>query len=288
MSQYRDPFAGLVSQIAMKRGIVRDRETRVSPVLVALLPEAIGARIEAHRATALDESASGLEALMRVDAALDALATVYEEALLHEDPARRLAFEVADPPRPDIPPPWLIEEDGQLRFRRALGEALAKALDDDDVTLLRWGDFAYVARFREGGAPHVLHVLPSYDTHSVEVVSFVGTLRAAMPERTPELDVRVQRAHHTVGKALGLAHEIDTGDPAFDAAFWIRGERRALPFLPENLRSLLVSLARDRAPRLRLQRGEVSFEWSGAPESGLGLGAALGVVKRLLTLAESG
>lgn len=287
MSQYRDPFAGLVSQIASKRGMVRDREARVSPVLVALLPEAIGARIDAHRATALDESASGLEALMRVDAALDALATVYEEALLHEDTARRLAFEVADPPRPDIPPPWLIEEDGQLRFRRALVDALAKALDEE-VSLLRWGDFAYVARFRESDTPHVLHVVPKLDAQSLDAVSFAGTLRAPMPERTPELDVRVQRTHHSVGKALGIAHELETGDPDFDAAFWIRGDRRALSFLPGNVRSLLVSLAHERAPRLRLQRGAVSFEWSGAPEGGLGLGAALGVVKRLHALVGSG
>ncbi len=51
---YRDPLAGLRSQVAVKRAVLADREREVTPVLRALLPEAARASIARLRAAALD------------------------------------------------------------------------------------------------------------------------------------------------------------------------------------------------------------------------------------------
>lgn len=289
MTHYRDPLAGLLSQVATKRGVVLDREKRVTPVLRALLPPHIEERIAQHRDLALDETADSMETLSRTDAALDALSSVYEEALFHEDEARRLAFELAEPPRPDIPAPWLIEEEMQLRFRKVVHMRLGMAMDDEAVPLVRWGDFGYLSRFRRAGEPHSLLVEAGLDSNKVYVVSFGGTLRATMPERVPTLDLRAQRGHLAVGRALGLVNEMVVGDEAFDDAFIIQGHRGALAFLTPPIRGALLAFA-DKHPRLRFARGAMSFEWR-LPWDGdrpLRIDAALNLADRLHALAASG
>lgn len=288
MTHYRDPLAGLLSQVATKRGLALDRDKRVTPILRALLPPRIEQQIAEHRGHALDETADSMETLSRVDASLDALSSVLEEALLLEDDARTLTFEVSDPPRPEIPPPWLIEEDSQLRFRNDLQERVAQALDDE-ISLLRWGDFGYLTRFRRGGSPHVLHVEAGLDSNKLVVVAFTATLRTTMPERVPELDLRAQGPHHAVGKALGLATEMETGDSHFDETYWIKGHRGALAFLTRELRGLLLAFA-PRRPRLRFHRGSMSLEWT-APwrsDHALHLDEALDVVARIHALVARG
>lgn len=260
MTHYRDPLAGLLSQVATKRGVVLDRERRVTAVLRALLPPHLEAKIAEHREAALDERADSMEALTRVDSALDALSAVYEEALYLEDEARRLAFELADPPRPEIPPPWLIEEEPQLRFRKVVHEGIRTALDDDDVSFVRWGDLGYLSRFRQGGEPHSLLAEAVLDNNKLYVVSFAATLRTTMPERVPTLDLRSQRVHLSIGKALGLVSEMDTGDEAFDDAFLVQGHRGALAFLTDPIRHALKAFA-DKHLRLRFGRGSLTFEW---------------------------
>lgn len=288
MSHYRDPLAGLLSQVATKRGLALDRDKRVTPVLRALLPSRIAERIAEHREHALDETADSMETLARVDAALDALNSTYEEALLLEDDARTLAFEVADPQRPDIAPPWLIEEPSLLRFRNFLDERIDRALDDD-ITLLRWGDFGYLTRFRREGAPSTLHIEANLDANRMVVVGFTATLRTTMPERVPELDLRTEGPHHAVGKALGLARELDTGDAPFDETYWIKGHRHALAFLNRDLRGPLLAIAPYR-PRLRFHRGGMSLEWTrawGSIES-LELETMLALVDRIHALVARG
>ena len=49
---YRDPLAGLRSQVAVKRAVLVDREREVPPVLRALLPEETRASIAGLRAAA--------------------------------------------------------------------------------------------------------------------------------------------------------------------------------------------------------------------------------------------
>ena len=63
---YRDPLAGLRSQVAVKRAVLADREREVTPVLRALLPEETRASIAGLRAAAQAE-ADTLDTLVAAD-----------------------------------------------------------------------------------------------------------------------------------------------------------------------------------------------------------------------------
>lgn len=292
MSEYRDPLAGLRSQIATKRGVAIDRERRVTAALRALLPSRLDERIGATRSRALalpDASEpSSLDGLVAVDAALDELLALYDEALEKEESARRLSFELPDPPRPDQPPPWLIEERQLLSFRAAVEALLATTTEEPG--LVRWGDAAYVARFHHHGIRHALWVSASFDPNLYEISSFEAHVRTLMPERVPALSLSPERVHHAIGKALHLAEDLETGDAILDEAYWIKGDVRAVALLDDRARRILARISALR-PTLRFGGGMASVSWraSWAPARPLHpIGDVLELTGALHDVVESG
>ncbi len=263
MSQYRDPLAGLRSQVATKRAALFDREREVPPLVRALLPPALRRTIAELRPRA-DDGGDDLAALTAQEAALDGLLSAYEEAAALAPKLRTPPDEVPDPPRPEIPAPWLIEEAPLVRVNAAL-TARIHALSDGDSWLARWGDFAYISRLRLHGAPLVLHValsVPQNGGPFREVDSFTSTLATSVPAGVPHLEVRRERVYHAAARALHMAKELTLGDEVFDSMFWLTGAEETATLLAAPVRRALLGLA-TYGPSLVVGGGLVQLGWSG-------------------------
>jgi hypothetical protein len=263
VSQYRDPLAGLRSQVATKRAALGDREREVPAIVRAMLPPALRTAIEELRPRA-DAQGDDLEALTARESALDGLLAAYEEAAALAPKLRKPPDDVADPPRPALPPPWLIEEPALLRVNEALA-ARIEALTDGASWLARWGDFDYLTRLRLHGAPLVLHVACAHPEpgHFSHVDAFTSTLRTSVPSGVPHLELRRERVYHAAARAMHLAKELSLGDEVFDSMFWIRGAEPTATLLVPRVRRALLGLA-SYGPSLVVGDGLAVLCWSGA------------------------
>lgn len=265
MTHYRDPLAGLRSQVANKRGLALERKREVTPLLVSLLPAALRRVLVEVEPRALTEAES-LEDLSAVDGALDALLAAQDQAIVLSPRLRQLAFDLADPPAPDPPPPWLIEEPPLRRFRAAVEERLRRVAGDD-ASLVRWGDYGYLARFRRDDTPWIFTVHATIDRDTGDVARFASTLETTMPESVPRLEVRPEGPHHVVGKALGLARDLEVDDARFDASFWIKGHDAVATLLVPRVRRGLLAMADD-SPSLVIASGAATLAWSRRSDPG--------------------
>jgi hypothetical protein len=271
---YRDPLAGVRGQVATKRAAVESSEERLSPLRRALLPERIRQLIEALRPRAVAEAES-LEALADAETALDGLLAAYDEVAALPPSLFVCPDDVPDPRRPTQPPPLLIEEERQKRFRFLLARRVAELASDAYV--VRWGDTTYLARLRIDGTPLV--VTARMDPTEEIRASFWCTLRTSVPDATPSLVVRRERALESVGKRLGLVEDRSVGHHELDRVFVVSGEPPAPSMLTPAVAEALVALAPwDVA--LRVARGVVDLAWSGqrATEKDLVPDAALAVM----------
>jgi hypothetical protein len=263
---YRDPLAGLLSQVETKRASAGEKAKAVTPVVRALLPRALRGRIDGLLARSLPRdgaaaAALDLDTLTRVDADLDALLMALEEALALAPGLRECPEVVRDPPPPAIPSPWSFEEPSQLDLRRRL-EARIQEIDAGSF-LRRWGDCTYLARFDVEGARVVFMTTVRLLNPMLTVDAFESSLRATIPRALEALHLRPERVHHGIGKALGLAREITVGDAELDEAFFIRGAAAsAAVVLEPRPRAGLIALRAAR-PALRAGDGVVDLAWSG-------------------------
>jgi hypothetical protein len=258
VSHYRDPLAGLESQVAVKRGALETREREVSPLFFSLLPASLQDRIRELRPRAIADGES-LDALSDADAALDAILAAYDEAVRLGPELRTCPDEIRDPRRPNMPEPWLIEEPGLVMFREHVKAALASAVPD--AVLVRWGDSGYLSRFRVAGDPFVFRIDAVLNQDVGAVVHHQSELRTSVPRALGRLEVRRERSHHVVGKALHLAREHETGDAAFDRQFWITGSAPSLALLTPAVREGLTSLHAF-SPVLAVDVGVATVTWS--------------------------
>lgn len=259
MSHYRDPLAGLRSQVATKRAVLEAREREVSPVLRALLPERLALAIAGLRPRAQAESET-IEGLSDADAALDAVIAAYDEAIVLAPTLRNGPEEVPDPARSHIDPPWLLEEPFLVEIRNVLRMRMLQI--DAGAMVSRCGDFAYVSRFRIGLAPCSFVISARGLADDTRIALHESYLRTSLSEALPSLVVRRERIHHVVGKALHLAHEVEVGEPVFDGHFWITGARATTAVLTPQVRAALERLG-NRAPVLRLGEGMATLSWTG-------------------------
>jgi hypothetical protein len=262
LTLYRDPLAGLRSQVATKRAAAADRDRRLPPIVRALLPERLREALATPEPkTEADPEAQDLAALTALDAALEQLISAQDEALAMAPKVRDCPYEVRDFPPPDPPPPWLIEEDNLLIFR-ALVNAHLEAIAAD-AWLVRWGDAGYLSRLRMEHAPLVWRVQGGVGGEPfLPVKSFKSTLRSSVPSGLGALDVRCERIHHAVGRALSVATELTVGDEAFDAAFWITGDAVTSTLLDGRVRRHLLWL-QSCSPVLYVGGGLVELSWWG-------------------------
>lgn len=230
---YRDPLAGLRGQIAVKRAATTSKSAQVPATLRALLPAAFAADLagleEKAHITDDEIGEADLERLSAVDSALDGLAAAFEAALVLAPNLKDCPEAPPDPPRPELPEPWLIEDPPQLDLRRAV-EARVLGLDEDSF-LRRWGDFTYLSRLRVEDVRIVFTFSIRLTDIGFALDGFRGSLRASIPRAFPNLHLRPEKTLDAVKKSVGLARELDLGEPALDDAYFVTGDRRALPIV---------------------------------------------------------
>jgi hypothetical protein len=287
VSQYRDPLAGLISQVATKRAALEDRVRRLSPAAASMLPERL-TRVFAELITTATAPAEDLVTLSSAEAALDALLDAYDEALALAPGLCACPDDVADFDEPAQPRPWLIEERALLAFRRS-AEARLAAITRGASTLVRWGDRGYLARMNIGGVPLVY--TGEYSTRDGTVDFADSKLRTSVPRALPYLELRREHAFHTMGRILGLANEEEVGDAIFDQTFWVHGSHATATLLVSAVRRALVMMVREN-PVLRVADGLAELSWGGwgstltRDETGILPDAAIAVVVELRRALE--
>jgi hypothetical protein len=261
VSQYRDPLAGLRSQIATKRGLLESRERSLPALLRSMLPSELRRLLDdlGSKADAGLPDEPSIEQLTQADAALDELLRLHDEAAELVPKLRSCPDEVPDPPKPQLSPPWVYEEQGQLRFRATLTRRLAEIAPD--AYFVRWDDTTYLSRFPLAGAPLV--VTARYEMIPGQLTSFRSAVRTSVPESVPPLDVRRARVIDGVGRAVGLVHDAKVGEPVFDHAFIVddEGGPAAIRLLTSDVSSALLGMT-SRA-RLHVRRGIAELTWQG-------------------------
>lgn len=255
-----------------------ERVARLSPVLRALAPRELERRMTAlpEAEAALPEEMGGLGAL---DATLDdALAAVdaLEQAAAR---LRRCPHDVEPFRRPDGPPPWLIEERGQLASRARLTALVQDLAPDADV--IRWGDHAYVARFSLRGSPMLLRARfappqAGFESYVDPSSAVWVAARTSVPEAMALVTVRRERTTDAVAELLRLRREVEVGAQAFDDAFWVEGDARLATVLAPVFAEGMLALE-PHAPELALGRGVAEIRWSTTTDA-LRLAGPLGVV----------
>ncbi len=254
---YRDPLAGLRSQIATKRGVLHSHERQIPLLLRALLPERIKKAIDGLRARALAEGDT-LETLSDADAALDGVLAAYDEAVQLLPQLRECPEEVRDPPRPRQAPPYVFEEEREKHFRLRFVDRVHEIAPD--AYLVRWGDYTYLSRFRVGRAPLIATATISAP---IEVTPyFTTTLRTSVPAETPALHVRPENALEGLGKIVGLVEDRKVGNAALDDTFVVGGGEAAMALLTSDVIAALLALVPQK-PSLRVARGVVELTCSG-------------------------
>ena len=254
MTLYRDPLAGLKSQVATKRGLLERRASELAPLIRAMLPPGLRARIDAPR----PDDEESIDALTRADAALDALLAAYDEALLLAPTLRSAPLDVPDPPKPKQRPPWLIEEARQLAFRRAFEERLREVAPSS--YLVRWGDLTYLARMTVAGAPIVVTARGNFDVQAF-TTELTSTLRTSVPDATPRVDLKPMGSLDGIAKALRLARDDETGDAELDESFLVDAPDGGVLLLTPDVTAAILALAAWALPTLHVGRGIAEISW---------------------------
>jgi hypothetical protein len=236
---YRDPLAGLKSQVATKRGLVEQRERELAPLIRAMLPDALRKTIDEGRSRVVevrDEDETTMEALTGLDAAIDGLVAAYDDAVALVPKLRECPLDVVDPPKPALPPPWLIEENRQRFFRMRFEERVREI--SSDAYVVRWGDLRYLCRLKVAGAPIVATTAGNFDVAAV-TTHFTSTVRTSVHPSAPPLAVKVQSPMGAVAKVLRLARDDETGDTGFDDAFLVDGRDAGVLLLTPDVMAAL-------------------------------------------------
>ncbi len=249
---YRDPLAGLRSQIVVKRAVLQDRDRTLTPVLRALLPAETRASMDSLRAAANAE-AEEIDTLVAADAALDGLLAAHDAAQEQSTRLRWCAEDAGVPPRPWIAPPWLIEEPSQLQIRRALDRRLSQV---DGELVDRWGDRGYRSHVQIEDA----RALFFFEYDPTEGSSASSLLRVTVPETLERIALGHQGLRHTLGKKLGLVRELEVGDTELDSRFLITGAAATIAVLTVRVRHALLQLPSAQL-RLSIGRGYATLTW---------------------------
>lgn len=252
---YRDPLAGLRSQIATKRGLLAAREGVLSELLRTMLPVALSKTIARLRAKTERELES-LDALTDVDAALDSLLAAHAEAALLIPKLRECPDDVPDPPRPQMRPPWIIEEARQLDFRALFTKRLADI--EREAYVVRWDDHTYLSRFSLARAPLLVGARSDFSAGTPAHARCFG--RTSVSEGLPRIDVHAEGSLHAVGRALHLVHDLKTNDANFDRAFILEAPSGTVALFGPDVRAALVGLSALN-PRLSISHGVAEITW---------------------------
>lgn len=287
---YRDANFGLRARIAELEARIEARESEVTetfweslaPKLREELAELRSSKVLASSALGMPAGDDSLEKLTRAEAMLSAFLDELER-IIATLPATEaewsvLPDDVADPPEPrfsfrDGAP---SEEEATAIFRQFSAMVRERARDAEilDVNPM------YLARFRERGAPFALRAT-LYTQGNGQVPEVGMWLVTSIPRALPRLVVRHETLVLSLGKALGLKHEVEVGDTSFDGLFLIEGTKAAADlYLGPAVQAQLLALSRFDIPTLDVdpKARTASLRWRFEPAP-----KALDAAVRILT-----
>ncbi|MEA2748102.1 MAG: hypothetical protein QOI41_2245 [Myxococcales bacterium] len=283
---YRDAHIGLRARIAELEARIEARESEVTESfwesLAPKLREELGAlRNEPALGTSPSVEPS-LDDLTRTEAMLAAYLDELER-LIATLPATEAEWairpdDVADPPEPKFPfyngAP--SAEEAAMLFRHFGAMVRERARDAEILDLSPM----YLARFRERGCPFALRAT-LYTAGNGQVAEVGMWLVTSIPRALPRLVVRHETLVLSVGKVLGLKHEVEVGDTSFDGLFLIEGTKAASDlYLVPAVQAQLLALSRFDIPTLDVDptARTASLRWRFEPAA-----KALDAAVRILT-----
>lgn len=266
---YRDAHVGIAARLAELEARIRDREAELTDAFWASLDGDLREHLASLR-SALDHVASeSFEEVAQAEARLATYAEELERLIARlpavEEEWRRLPDDVPNPPIPSEM--WDVSYPSPLELA-SLERSFTTTVREHDrnATIVRDRKHSLLARFRDRDAPFSLRAVADSQTTEVSMCLFTSVSRA-----TPALCVRHESFVMTFGKALGVKHEIEVGEPSFDGLFLIEGTKEAAARLLSPLvRSLLLALARFDIPTLTIDPPNrlASLTWRFEPVSG--------------------
>jgi hypothetical protein len=279
---YRDAHVGIRARLAELNARVQDREAEVTDAFWETLDPALREQLASLRAGAELATSDSLEELARAEGMV---ATYIDELdrLIATLPAMEAEWaetpdEVADPPPPRLGLVHGLPTEAEASgVERALTSMVRERARDAVVS----GESpSYVARFRDHGVPFALRAT-IYTNGNGQVAEVAMWLVTSIARALPPLVVRHESLVLSVGKALGLKHEVEVGEPSFDGLFLIEGTKEAADrFLVPAVRGQLLVLARYDVPTLDVdpQARVASLRWRFEPAP-----KALDAAVRILT-----
>jgi hypothetical protein len=256
---YRDAHVGLRARIAELEARIEARASELTETFWDSLAPSLRERLAALRAAdVLGSSARGtpdgdsLDELTRTEALLAAFLDDLE-GLVATLPATEaewavLPDEVADPPEPRFTLPRFTPTDEEAAaIYRELRMVVRER--DREAEIVDHGHMV-LARFRDRGAPFALRAT-LYAQGNGQVSEVAMWLVTSIPRALPRLVVRHETLVLSVGKALGLKHEVEVGDTSFDGLFLIEGTKEAADrYLRTAVRAQLLALSHFDIPTL--------------------------------------
>ncbi len=251
---YRDAYVGIRARIEELSIRIRDLESDLTDAFWASLDGDERHRLEQLRgALDLDRSAS-FEELARAEQRLAAYVDELERRIAHlpalEEEWLTIPEDTRDPPLERLP--WAFgvpSPDEAAEFVRSFRVTVRER--DRSAEIVE-GRHSCLARFRDRGAPFSLR--GTVQTNGNGQISEVAMwLITSVARAMPPLVVRHESLIQAFGKALGLKHEIEVGEPSFDGLFLIEGTRDAVDrLLIPGVRTQLLALSRFDIPTLEI------------------------------------
>ncbi|MBS2013150.1 MAG: hypothetical protein JST00_09700 [Deltaproteobacteria bacterium] len=271
-NSYRDAQVGIRARLADLEARIREREAEVTTAFWENLDDELRERMLSEReAVELVHARATFEELARAEqllaAYLDELERLIAALPAMEEEWHELPDEVADPPaRRD---PWPLglptREEWLTMERRFLATVRER---DRNATVVKDGARTCIARFRDKDCPFALRATAYSDT-SGQVDEVGMCLVTSVPRAMPRLLVRHETLVLSVGKALGLKHELEVGEPSFDGLFLIEGSPEAVTrLLVPAVRAQLLVLSRFDVPTLEIDPPHrvASIRWRFEPQ----------------------
>jgi hypothetical protein len=268
---YRDAQVGIRARLAELEARIREREAEVTPAFWESLDDDVRERLLSEReGVELVEPASSFEDLARAEqllaAYLDELERLIARLPVMEEEWHALPDDVEAPPaRRD---PWPLGGPSREEWATMLRAFTATVRDRDrEAVVVKDGARTCVAKFREREAPFALRAT-AYTNGNGQIAEVAMVLVTSVPRAMPRLLVRHETLVLSVGKALGLKHEVEVGEPSFDGLFLIEGAQDVVArLLVPATRAQLLALSRFDVPTLEVDppRRTASLRWRFEP-----------------------
>jgi hypothetical protein len=247
---YRDAFLGIRARLAELWARIEEREAEVTPAFWDTVAPTNREQLASLREGRELTSAESLDELARAEGMLAAYLEELER-LIATLPSTEAAWaelpdEVGDPPPPANVRFWATREEVD-QVQRSFTAMVRERSHDAEVV---GASPTFLARYRENDTPWALRAT-LYTNGNGQVAEVAMWLVTSIRRALPRLRVRHESLVLSVGKVLGLKHEVEVGEPSFDGLFLIEGTKEAADlFLVPHVRQQLLALSRYDIPTL--------------------------------------